>query len=185
MESGASSYHRFQNGDQTGLVDLVRLYRDSLLLFINGYVKNMAAAEDILEDVFADLIVKQRRLKDDGAIRAYLFQCGRNRALNVLKRQGRYPQIAIQDVEYELAEEETLEHMVFQQEQRRQLHRAMGELHPQYRETLYLLYFEEMSYEAAGTVLKKSSRQIKDLAYRARKSLRAILEREGFQYEDI
>lgn len=42
----------------------------------------------------------------------------------------------------------------------------------------------EMSYRNAAAVMSKSEHQIKNLVYRGKQSLKAILEQEGFEYAD-
>ena len=59
------------------------------------------------------------------------------------------------------------------------LHGCMGEMNPDYREVLYLTYFEGMSYEQAAEVMGKTVKQITNLVYRGKESLRKLLEREG------
>ena len=54
----------------------------------------------------------------------------------------------------------------------------------EYREALYLVYFEDMSYRNAATVMKQSEGQITKLVYRGKQSLKAVLEQEGFTYAD-
>ena len=48
-----------------------------------------------------------------------------------------------------------------------------------YREVLYLTYFEDMSYAQAAEVTGKTVKQITNMAYRGKESLRRLLEREG------
>ena len=48
-----------------------------------------------------------------------------------------------------------------------------------YREALYLIYFEDMSYQEAGEVLHKSVKQITNIVYRGKQNLRGLLEKEG------
>ena len=59
------------------------------------------------------------------------------------------------------------------------LHLCMGELHPDYREALYLTYFEGMSYRQVAEVMGKSVKQITNIMYRGKERLRGLLEREG------
>jgi DNA-directed RNA polymerase specialized sigma24 family protein len=56
----------------------------------------------------------------------------------------------------------------------------MQKLNHEYREILYLIYYVEMSYEMAGIVMKKNKKQIDNLAYRAKKQLKYIIEKERF-----
>ncbi len=75
MDNGAGSYRRFLDGDDEGIVEIVGDYKDGLILFLNGYVKNIFLAEELTEDTFFRLIVKkprysgmsqERREKDGG-----------------------------------------------------------------------------------------------------------------------
>ena len=69
-------------------------------------------------------------------------------------------------------------------ERSRQLYDALEKLKAEYREALYLVYFEDMSYRNAATVMNQSEGQITKLVYRGKQSLKAILEQEGFTYAD-
>ena len=65
------------------------------------------------------------------------------------------------------------------EERNRVLHFCMGEMNPDYREVLYLTYFEGMSYAQAAEVTGKTVKQITNMVYRGKESLRRLLEREG------
>ena len=71
------------------------------------------------------------------------------------------------------------EEVIRTEERNRVLHFCMGEMNPDYREVLYLTYFEGMSYEQAAEVMGKNVKQITNLVYRGKESLRKLLEREG------
>jgi len=57
MDNGASSYRRFLEGEKEAFDEIIHMYSDGLTFFINHYVQNLAAAEDITIDVFTELIV--------------------------------------------------------------------------------------------------------------------------------
>ena len=63
MENGASSYRRFLEGDESGIVDIIRDYKDGLMLYMNQFVKNIHIAEDLTEDCFVRLVVKRPKFK--------------------------------------------------------------------------------------------------------------------------
>ena len=48
MVNGESSYRRFLDGDDEGLFEIVRDYRDGMLLYVNGIVGNIFVAEEVL-----------------------------------------------------------------------------------------------------------------------------------------
>lgn len=59
MDSGADSYRRFLDGDDEGLAEIVRKYKDGLILYLNGYVNNLYIAEELTEDTFFRLITRK------------------------------------------------------------------------------------------------------------------------------
>ena len=79
------------------------------------------------------------------------------------------------------AASDTADLELLQKERNRQLYDALEQLPPDYRQGLYLLYFEEMSHEEAARVMKKTRKQIYNLAARGKKALRETLEGMGFE----
>ena len=84
-----------------------------------------------------------------------------------------------------LREEADLERAYIRQEHKIQVHKALEKLAPDYRQILWLVYFEKLSHEEASLVMKKSSRQIRNLLYRAKQALKSELEKEGFVYDEL
>ena len=86
-------------------------------------------------------------------------------------------------LETEIADTALLEDELLQKERDKSLHNAMKSLSPDYQEALHLIYFENLSYEEAGKIMKKSLKQITNLVYRGKESLKKTMEKEGFKYE--
>lgn len=183
MDCGANSYNRFMKGDESGLSEIVEQYSDGLLLFINSFVNDYYAAEDLMEDTFAELLVRRHNFRRESLFKTYLYKIGRNKALNYLKKQSKI-KILCHITDNQTADENSqIEADLIHGERNRLLHRAINKLKVDYRQILYLLYFEDMSYYDAGYVMKKSTKQIKNLAYRAKQALKRQLEKEeGFEY---
>jgi len=179
MDNGASSYRRFLEGDEKGLNEIVQIYGDNLMFFINGYVKNISLAEDIMEDTFMELIVHKHRFREESSFKTYLFKIGRNKALNAIKKNK-----VLVSLEKDAEDSAKLEDLMIKNERNRYIRMAMKKINETYAQVIHLLYFEDMSYEEIGKVLKKNNKQIKNLAYRARNSLKEVLEKEGFSYEE-
>ena len=55
----------------------------------------------------------------------------------------------------------------------------------EYHQILWLVYFEEFTNKDVESIMKKNSRQITNLLYRAKKSLKDELQKEGFDYEKL
>lgn len=185
MDKGAICYQRYLDGDNNGLEELVEMYNHSLIFYINGFINNISVSEDIAADTFVELIARKNRFKNDYTFKTWLYKIARNNTIDYLRKQSKWQAKLIEDVENELADNETLERTILKNEQYKQLHNAMKHMHNEYKDVLHLVYFENMSYDEASAVLGKNIKQIKNLAYRARQALKSELERKGFVYENI
>ena len=86
---------------------------------------------------------------------------------------------------YDVSDRDDIEQNYIKSEDKKQLLRALEKLNDDYRQVLYLIYFENFSNTETAKIMGRSERQIRNLLYRAKESLRNILEREGFRYEEI
>ena len=177
-ENDITLYQRFLSGDDSGLQRLMERYGNSLTLYIDGYLHDIHEAEDLMIEAFAYFVAKRPRLRDDG-FRAYLYKSARHLALRCLQKKRRKQIFSFDDLEQEPESDVLLETLVQTDERNRILWRCMDELAPVYREALYLVYFEGMRHAEAAAVMRKTEKQIADLVYRGRASLRKTLEREG------
>ena len=64
---------------------------------------------------------------------------------------------------------------IMEEDRRRRLYQALEEINPEYRQVLYLIYFEEMTPEEIGKVMNKNRKQIYNLADRGRRALKEKL----------
>lgn len=186
MDNGASSYRRFRDdGDESGLIEIIRDYKDGLILYLNSFVGNIHTAEELAEDTFVLLGIKKPKDKGKGSFRTWLYTIGRNVAIDYLRRNSKRTEISIQDYPELISEEQSLEISYIQEERKITVHRALRKLKSEYRQILWLIYFENFSNKEVATVMKKSLHSIETLVYRARKSLKSQLEKEGFVYEEL
>ncbi len=182
--NGQANYRRFLDGDDQGLVEIVKEYNDSLTLFINGYVHNISVAEELAEDVFFCLMVKKPKFTPKYSFKTWLFTIGRNRAMNALRKKAKYLAFKNNAQNFQ-KEQEDLKISYIKKQEKIILHRAIQELLPQYSEVLYLSYFELLPVPEIANVMKKSIKQVNNLLYRAKVALRDQLEKEGFCYEEL
>ena len=186
MDNGASSYRRFRDdGDESGLVEIIRDHKDGLILYLNSFVGNIHTAEELAEDTFVLLGIKKPRDKGKGSFRTWLYTIGRNVAIDYLRRNSKRAEISIDECSELVSEVQDLELSYIQEERKITVHRAMRKLKSEYRQILWLIYFEDFSNKEAAAVMKKSVHNVETLVYRARKSLKSQLEMEGFVYEEL
>ena len=186
MDNGASSYRRFRDeGDERGLAEIIREYRDGLIFYLNSFVCNIHIAEELAEDTFVLLGTKKPKDKGTGSFKTWLYTIGRNIAINYLKRNRKITEVSVNDCVELANEEDSLEISYIKEEQKILVHKALRKLKPEYQQVLWLIYFEGFSNKEAAVVMKKSVHNIETLVYRARKSLKSQLEMEGFKYEKL
>ncbi len=186
MDNGASSYRRYLDGDENGFIDLVKEYKDGLMFYLNSIVCNIHVAEDLTEDTFVKLGVKKPKYKEEkGSFKKWLYTIGRNIAVDYLRKNAKRLEISIDDCSHLASEEEDFESLFIKEERKILIHRALKKLKPEYRQVLYLIYFEDFSNKDVAQVMKKSVHNIETLSYRARKALKSELEKEDFVYERL
>ena len=89
MDNGASSYRRFLDGDDKGIAEIVGDYKDGLILYLNGYVKNIFIAEELTEETFFRLIVKKPRFLGKSSFKSWLYAIGRNVAIDFIRHNSK------------------------------------------------------------------------------------------------
>ena len=185
MDNGASSYRRFLEGDDDGIVEIIKDHKDGFMLYLNSFVQNIHLAEDLTEDTFVKLIAKRPRFSGRSTFKTWLYSIGRNVALDYLRKNAKMPTVSAEEAAVLIADEADVVRNYLRTEQKLQLHAALKRLNKDYRQVLVLVYFEEFDNAQVASIMGKSKKQIENLVYRAKLSLKSELEKEGFVYEDL
>lgn len=179
MDNGACSYRRFLDGDESAFNDVMEQLFCKLVFFIDSYVHDIHAAEDIAIDTFSDLIVHKHRYNFKVTLKTYLYMIGRSRALDYIKHRKIINFTELKEAQNLTDDGRILEEKILADERKRIINSAMSKLPDDMRAAVYLVYFEEMTYKETAKVMKKNIKQIDNLLYRAKKELRNILGEEG------
>ena len=179
MDNGASSYRRFLNGDESAFDEIMKELFDNLVFFVDRYVHDIHAAEDIAIDAFSDLVVNKHRYNFKVTLKTYLFMLGRSRALNYIKHRKVINFVELTEADNISAEQETLEEIILEDERKRIVNNALNSLPDDMRVVVHLIYFEDLTYDEAAKVMKKNRKQVDNLLYRAKKEIRIILGKDG------
>lgn len=183
MDRGNELFRSYISGDDGAVRELVLLYKDSLIFFVNRYVRNLSCAEEIAEDSFVELLLHKERFNFKYNVKTYLYTIGRNKALNHLKKLARRKTESITGLEYALADADELEERVLTNERKKIVNECLLRINPDYRTVLYLVYFEQMQTDECMRVMKKSRKQIENLLYRGKEALKKELVKEGIADE--
>lgn len=181
-ENALRSYNQFLQGDPDALGALVRTYSDALTRYAYCYLNDSALAEDVMEETIAMLIFRRRRFDDATHFIAYLYKTARNKSIDLLRRRGR--EVPLSDIENVLSSG-GVEQELIRRQRNETLYRSLQDLPQQYREVLYLTYFEDLGTEAICRIMGRSRKQVYNLHTRAKSALRELLEKEGVTHEDL
>lgn len=183
VDTGAEAYRRYLDGDDGGMAELIKIYGEGLTLYLNGFTSDMGIAEELTEDAFVKLAVKKPRFNGKSSFKTWLYAIGRNLAVDWLRKNGRKTPEQLPEDMADSREEPELYYI--KEERNRTVQKAISRLNPDYGSVLYLSYFEGFTNEEIRTVMNKSGRQVENLLYRAKRALKAQLEKEGFVYEEL
>jgi len=121
MDMGAESYLRFLDGDNNGLAEIIRDYKDGLILYLRSFAEDIYQAEEFAEDTFVKLVTNRPRFGNRSSFKTWLYAIGRNVALDQARKRSRHREVSIDECP-EIAEEISLERSYLLEEQKIRLH---------------------------------------------------------------
>ena len=183
MDKGAEYYAAYLSGDGSGLEKIVGSYKDGLILFLNGYVRDIYLAEDLCEDTFFRLMVKRPHYDGSTSFKTWLYGIGKRLAFNFIKR-NKVIKFSNEEEAVRQADEYSLEESYVKTERHAALHECIKLLPEDERALIWLTYFEDVSVKDAAKLLGKSENSISAKLYRIRKKLEKMLTERGYGNEN-
>ena len=185
MDIGTTAYRRFLDGDDDGLTVIIQHYKDGLILYVNKYVNNVYVAEDLTQETFFKLAVKKPKFREDSSFKTWLYAIARNLAIDHLRHHSKSATLSVEEMSAYIKDETDLENLYIDSEQKRLLHKTIRTLKAEYQQVLWLVYFESFSTDEVARVMHKSKKQVGNLIFRAKLSLKSALEKGGLAYEKL
>lgn len=183
MDKGAEYYAAYLSGDGSGLEKIVDLYKDGLILFLNGYVHDVYTAEDLCEDTFFRLMVKRPHYDGSVSFKTWLYGIGKRLAFNFIKRNKK---ITFSDEEETARQADlySLEETYLKTERHAVLRECINRLPDDERALIWLTYFEDVSVKDAAKIYGKTENGISAKLFRIRKKLAKMLTERGYGNEN-
>ena len=178
-EADETVYLRYlDSASDDDLRTLLERYRDPLTLFLFGFIHNMEDAEELMLDAFAVIASGTAVFSGKSSFKTWLFAIGRNLAYKKLRRNHFF----FVPLDEELtADSGQPDAELLKDERSRMLYEAMSAINPEYRQALYLTYFEEMSGDEVANVLNKNRKQVYNLIARGKQACREELLKLGYE----
>lgn len=161
--------------EQLSFESLVTAHYNTLLRIAVQHTGSRTEAEDIVQDTFLKLLESGRQFTEQEQAKAFLIRSAVNRCFDYLKSARHKKHIALTD-----AAENALppDSGGFRSEETLAVLEAVRALKPEYRNVIYLYYYEEYSIREIAAILHKSSNTVSSWLTRARKQLREVLKDE-------
>lgn len=175
-------YPYYLDKNEQTLELLIASYSDALIRYAYSYVRDLAAAEDIMEEAFVAYLVNRKDFSSKEQLRCWLYKAVRSRSVDYLRRHRR--EVSLEELEAVLHCEGLEQDQIIRQ-RNATLYRNLQNLRWQYRAVLQLHYIEDFSVEQICTILGKSTKQVYNLLARAKIALKESLMKEGIGYEDL
>ena len=131
------------------------------------YVKNSIDSDDVFSEVFLAYFKKERTFESEEHRKAWLIQVTINCAKDLLGQRAQLQQ---------LHEETLLDQTARDADTYMDLYKAIEGLRPEYREVIKLYYLDDLSVKEIAQILNKNENTIKTQLFRARDTLRIVLE---------
>jgi RNA polymerase sigma-70 factor (ECF subfamily) len=167
---------RIRSGDPGALEELFRAQYAPLCEFAARYLRDDALAEELVQDLFADLWARRHLWQVRDSVRAYLFAAVRNRALNVRKRQAMESDWeadeASADVRALHADPEPADAALDRAELRTRLDQAIAALPERCRLVMHLRWREQMPYAEIASVMGISVKGVENQLARGLAAIR-------------
>ena len=158
-------------GDEQAFAAIVERYRAPLLRYCRGFVSSGAAAEDAVQQTFINAYAALSRDDDSqvpAALRPWLYRIAHNAALNV----ARDPQAGLEELPEGLDGVERPDEVVAARERFRRVIGAVSALPPKQRQVIVRHAVDGESHERIATDLGMTAGSIRQLAHRARRTVR-------------
>ena len=171
-------YNEYLNGEKEAFEILYNKYKNKIKYFVFNIVKDYEKAEDITQDVF--LYVLEHKLREGYSFKYYIFLVAKSRALNYKNMEKRRADI---NEKYLFKEAENKKQdivdIIEKEENKKKIIEAINELDDKYKNAIYLVKIEGLSYKETSQILGISLSNIKVLIHRGKKELRKILLKKG------
>ena len=172
-------YNDYLNGEKQAFEYIYKKYKSKIEYFIYNIVKDYSKAEDLAQETF--IYVMQNRMKENTSFKYYICLVGKSKAYNYIKVEKRRNEITESyfSNNNEPIEKDVLE-IITKEESKKELLSSIEKLDEKYKNAIYLVNIEGLSYEETSKILEQTLQNTKSLVHRGKKQLRKILLKKGF-----
>jgi RNA polymerase sigma-70 factor (ECF subfamily) len=174
---------RLRERDEGALREVVEAFGERITRVVAGLLRDRDAVDDVVQETFVKAYYRIGSFHGDAGLYTWLYRIAVNSAKDHAKRRGRRPAVALDDLPSGAAAlpsqgTPALEGLEAR-ERRLAVREAVEALPPRFRAVLVLREVEGLRYEEIAEILDISLGTVESRLFRARRRLKARLERRG------
>lgn len=172
-------YSDYLNGEKEAFELLYNKYKIRIEYFIYNIVKDYQKAEDLTQETFIYII--QNKMKENYSFKYYIYLIAKSKAINYINVEKRRNEIKEEYLSNndEQIEKDILE-LITKEETRKEVLEAIEKLDEKYKNAIYLVNIEGLTYKETSQILGETLQNTKNLIHRGKKQLRKVLLKKGF-----
>lgn len=174
MEEDKKLYDEFLNGNKSAFNTLISKYKNNIIYFISQYVKDIDISEDIYQEISLCIWLNKKKYNPKYSFKTYLYTIAKSQTLNYMDK-NKFPNLNLEQIENTVWQSELLEEIILSNERKIKIQKVIDQLKPIYKIVIYLTQIEGLTYKEVAIIMHKTEKQIKNLTYNAKKSLRKLL----------
>lgn len=171
-------YNAYLSGEKQAFEYIYNKYKSKIEYFIYNIVKDYQKAEDLTQETF--IYVMQNKLQEDSSFKYYIYLVAKSKAFNYINVEKRRYEI---NKQYVLSSNEEVSNDILEEimkeETKNEVLKGIDELDEKYKNAMYLVNIEGLSYEETAKILDETLSNTKTLIHRGKKQLRKNLIKKG------
>lgn len=172
-------YEDYMNGNEESFKLLYNKYRNKVKYFIYNIIKDPEKAEDLTQETFLYIIQNKNILKYN--FKYYIYLVAKSKTLNYIRVEKRRNEInQLYNLSYQESDQDDILEKIINKECQKELLQAIQELEIKYRNALYLVCIEGISYNDTAQIIGETLSNTKNLVHRGKIKLRGIFLKKGF-----
>ena len=182
-ESALRHWDALGKGNEAAFIAIYDQYVEALYHYGERLTTDKTLIEDCLQDLFAELWLRQKELPEVQTVKFYLFKILKRKINRKRTQRAKFISETATDFDFELTLAPEAENDGWQlaSAQRETLLRALNQLTPRQKEIVTLRFYDNFSYEEIAEIMTLSNRSVYNLTYRALAVLRRTIDESTWQ----
>lgn len=172
METDSKPSVKFLISDKKGFESLFKTYYSDLCSYAHHFLRDHAASEEIVQDIFFKLWTKRESLEIKSSIKSYLYQSTKNRCLNLIKHIEIRENYKDHNQSIRSEQEQYFAQEMEQVELNDKIQKAINALPTERQRIFRMSRFEDLKYKEIAEKLDISVKTVENQMGKALKFLR-------------